>query len=317
MKVLITGLTGFAGSHLAEYILTFKNIKIYGTYLFSSEIKNIENIKESVSLHEADIRNYEVLKSVIGEINPDKIFHLAGQTFVGDSFNAPQETLITNIKGQLNIFEAIRELGLSPQIHIACSSDEYGLVYENELPVKETNAFRPLSPYAVSKVTQDLLAWQYFKNYGLNIVVTRAFNHTGVRRSDSFVCSSFAKQIAMIEKQKQPPVVYTGNLDSIRDFSDVKDIAKAYWLVLEKGRFGEAYNICSGKGYRIKEVLEILISYSKIKIEVKQDSKRLRPSDNPVIIGDYSKFAKITGWKPEIPFEKTLKDLLNYWRENV
>jgi len=317
MKVLITGITGFAGSHLAEYLLSKININIYGTTFLDLEIKNINHIKENINLYETDIKDYKNIESIIAEVMPDRIFHLAGRTSVGDSFSSPQETLVTNITGQLNIFEAVRKLKLNPCIHIACSSDEYGFVYENELPIKETNPFRPLSPYAVSKVTHDLLAWQYFKNYGLNIIITRAFNHTGVRSSEAFVCSSFAKQIAMIEKQKQPPVIYTGNLDSIRDFSDVKDVARAYWLALEKCRPGEAYNICSGKGYKIREILDILVSYATTKVEIKQDPKRLRPSDTSVIVGDSTKFRKVTGWQPEIPLERTLEDLLDYWRQNV
>ena len=317
MKVLITGITGFAGSHLAEYLLSKVNINISGTTFLDSEIKNVNHIKENLNLYETDIKDYKNIESIIAEVMPDKIFHLAGRTSVGDSFINPQETLVTNITGQLNIFEAVRKLKLNPHIHIACSSDEYGFVYENELPIKETNPFRPLSPYAVSKVTQDLLAWQYFKNYGLNIIITRAFNHTGARSGEAFVCSSFAKQIAMIEKQKQPPVIYTGNLDSIRDFTDVKDIARAYWLALEKCRPGEPYNICSGKGYKIREILDILLSCATTKVEIKQDPKRLRPSDMSVIIGDSTKFRKVTGWQPEIPLEKTLEDLLDYWRKNV
>jgi GDP-4-dehydro-6-deoxy-D-mannose reductase len=248
---------------------------------------------------------------------PEKIFHLAAQSFVGTSFHAPQETLTTNIIGQLNILEAVRSLGINPYVMIAGSSEEYGLVYENELPIKETNPLRPLSPYAVSKVTQDLLGYQYFKSYGLNVVITRAFNHTGRRRGEPFVSSNFSKQIAMIEKGKQEPIIHAGNLEAIRDFNDVRDIVKAYWLSLEKCKPGEVYNICSGKGYKIKEVLGILLSLTKVKVKITQDPDRLRPSDVPVLIGDSTKFRAATGWHPEIPFEKTLQDLLNFWRENV
>jgi GDP-4-dehydro-6-deoxy-D-mannose reductase len=248
---------------------------------------------------------------------PERIFHLAAQSFVGSSFLAPQETLTTNIIGQLNILESIRSLKINPRTMIAGSSEEYGLVYENELPIKETNPLRPLSPYAVSKVSQDFLGYQYFKSYGLHVVRTRAFNHTGRRRGEPFVSSNFAKQIALIEKGKQEPVIHVGNLEAIRDFNDVRDIVKAYWLSLEKCEAGEVYNICTGKGYKIKEVLDILLSLSKVKVTLKEDPARLRPSDVPVLIGDSTKFRKVTGWKPEIPFEKTLKDLLNFWRENV
>jgi GDP-4-dehydro-6-deoxy-D-mannose reductase len=317
MKVLITGISGFVGSHLAEYLLNLGNVEIYGMIRWRSDTKNINHIKNKIKLYEADLRDLSSIKSVIEKIKPERIFHLAAQSFVGSSFNAPQETLTTNIIGQLNIFEAARHLGINPFIQVAGSSEEYGLVYEKELPIKETNPLRPLSPYAVSKVAQDMLGFQYFRSYGLNIVVTRAFNHTGTRRGEPFVSSNFAKQIAMIEKGKQAPVIHVGNLDTIRDFTDVRDIVKAYWLSLGKCPPGDVYNISSGKGYRIKEVLQILLSYAKIKVQIKEDPERMRPSDVPILIGDSAKFRKITGWEPEIPFEKTLKDLLDYWRQNI
>jgi GDP-D-mannose dehydratase len=664
MKVLITGVTGFVGSHLADFLLEKEDIEIYGTERWRSRTENIEHIKDRVKLTECDIRDASSVKKLIENIKPDKIFHLAAQSFVLTSWHAPQETLTTNIIGELNVFEAVRELGINPIIQIAGSSEEYGLVEENELPVKETNPLRPLSPYAVSKVGQDLLGYQYYKSYGLNIVRTRGFNHsiskdtpvlvkfpetslldileiedirrcrkkvrqelwedlelevwdgdkftpilnmsahpirqpkeiriinihqaavkvteghslidkygnevradtiskedelylnnfpelskltkvnndlawfygffiaegsivkrknkdqfrikisnknpdlikrcqriilenfglscsinaerdgifslrvkeesyllgthrspatrlanylrgeiythngfkripriilnstketcigflrgfnqgdglvassyspkrefrqfttesptlclglcylvhsalglgysvsyedrrdkgyyhiyihsqnpggehlekkkgivkkhlvkeykdavydieteshrfmaggvvvhnTGPRRGEVFVCSDFAKQIAKIEKKKQEPVISVGNLEAIRDFTDVRDMVKAYWLATEKVKPGEVYNICSGKGWKIKEVLDILLSLTKEKIEVKQDPKKMRPSDVPVLIGDSTKFRKATGWKPEIPFEKTLEDLLNYWRERT
>jgi GDP-4-dehydro-6-deoxy-D-mannose reductase len=213
--------------------------------------------------------------------------------------------------------EAVRSLGANPFIQIAGSSEEYGLVYEKELPIKETNPLRPLSPYAVSKVAQDMLGFQYFKSYGQNIVVTRAFNHTGVRRGEPFVTSNFAKQIALIEKGKQKPIIRVGNLEAIRDFTDVRDVVCAYWLALEKCKPGEVYNVCSSKGYKISKLLETLLSYSKVKVKIEQDPERIRPSDVPVLIGDYTKFREATGWMPKIPFEKTIQDLLDYWRANV
>ncbi|MCK4306651.1 GDP-mannose 4,6-dehydratase, partial [candidate division WOR-3 bacterium] len=221
----------------------------------------------------------------------------------------------SNIIGELNIFEAIRRAKINPWIQIAGSSEEYGMVHSDEVPIKETNPLRPLSPYGVSKVAQDLLAYQYYMSYKLNVVRTRAFNHSGPRRGNVFVCSEFAKQIAEIEKGKREPVILVGNLDAQRDFTDVRDIVKAYWLGLDKCKPGEVYNICSGKAYKISEVLDILISLSKVKIEIKEDPSKMRPSDVPYLGGDSTKFRDATGWKPEIPFERTLKDLLNYWRE--
>jgi GDP-4-dehydro-6-deoxy-D-mannose reductase len=317
MKVLITGITGFVGSHLTEYLLKLGNIEIYGIVRWRSQVDNIEHIKDKIKLYECDIRDMVSVEKTIFTIKPDKIFHLAAQSFVPTSWNAPAETLTTNVIGELNIFESVRNSKLNPVIHIACSSEEYGMVYENEIPIKETNPLRPLSPYAVSKVAQDLLGYQYYMSYKLNIIRTRGFNHTGPRRGEVFVTSNFAKQIAEIEKNKREPVIYVGNLDAKRDFTDVRDMVRAYWLSTEKCQPGEVYNICSGKAYPIREVLDILLSYSKVKITVKQDPSRIRPSDVPVLVGDNTKFSSVTGWKPEIPFEKTLKDLLNYWREKI
>lgn len=317
MKVLITGITGFAGSHLADFLLERGDIKVYGTERWRSRTENIEHIKDRITLMGCDIRDASSVKKLIEKIKPDRIFHLAAQSFVLSSWHAPQETLTTNIIGELNVFEAVRELGINPLIQIAGSSEEYGLLKEDELPVKETNLLKPLSPYAVSKVAQDLLGYQYYKSYGLKIIRTRGFNHSGPRRGEVFVCSDFARQIARIERKQQKPIVYVGNLEAIRDFTDVRDMVRAYWLATEKGRPGEVYNICSGKGYRIREVLDILLSLSKEEIEVRQDPEKMRPSDIPVLIGDSTKFRGATGWKPEIPFEKTLEDLLNYWRERA
>jgi GDP-4-dehydro-6-deoxy-D-mannose reductase len=254
---------------------------------------------------------------IISEVPPDKIFHLAAQSFVPTSWHAPAETLTTNIIGELNIFESVRRAGINPRIQIAGSSEEYGLVYENELPIKEANPLRPLSPYGVSKVGQDLLAYQYYMSYKLNVVRTRGFNHTGPRRGAVFVCSDFARQIARIEKGLQPPLIRVGNLEARRDFTDVRDMVRAYWLSLEKCRPGEVYNICSGRSYKISKVLDMLLGMAEKKIEVKADEKKFRPSDVSVLLGDSSRFRKETGWEPEISFEKTLKDILNYWRERV
>ena len=231
------------------------------------------------------------------------------------SFHAPAETLATNIIGQLNILEAVRELKLDPVVHIAGSSEEYGFVVENEIPISEENPLRPLSPYGVSKVAQDLLGFQYYKSYGLRIIRTRAFNHTGPRRGEVFVCSDFARQIALIERGKRDPVIYVGNLEAQRDFTDVRDIVEAYWLATDKCIPGEVYNICSEKAYKIREVLDILLSLSTHKIKIKQDTRRLRPSDVEILVGTSEKFRKQTGWKPRIPFEKTLEDILDWWRE--
>lgn len=318
MRVLITGITGFAGSHLADYILSeYKDIEVYGFIRWRSRRDNIDHILDKINLYEADLKDIVSLKKALSQIKPDRIFHLAAQSFVPTSWKCPAETFSINAIGEINLFEAVLSLGLNPRIQIAGSSEEYGLVSPNEVPMKEDNILRPLSPYAVSKVAQDLLAYQYFKSYGLDTVRTRGFNHTGPRRGDVFICSNFAKQIAMIEKKKQEPVIYVGNLDAKRDFTDVRDIVRAYWLSLEKGKKGDVYNIGTGKAYRIKEILDKLLSLSGDKIEIKIDPDRLRPSDVPVLLSDSTKFRKITGWEPRIPFNQSLQDLLNFWRERV
>jgi GDP-4-dehydro-6-deoxy-D-mannose reductase len=316
-RALITGITGFVGSHLAEFLLK-QGVEVYGTVRWRSKTDNIEHIKDRIKLIEADIRDSYSVQEVVNQSEPDYIFHLAAQSFVPTSWHAPQETIITNIVGNLNLLEAVRKSRTESVILVAGSSEEYGLVYPDEIPIKETNQLRPMSPYGVSKVGQDKLSIQYHMSYGVKTVVTRAFNHSGPRRGEVFVCSNFSKQIAEIEKGLREPIIYTGNLDAKRDFSDVRDIVRAYWLAVTGGKPGEVYNICSGEAVAIQYVLDTLLSLSKTKnIDVKKDSKRMRPSDVEILQGDCTKFREQTGWEPEIPFEKTLKDLLNYWRERV
>ncbi len=318
MRVLITGITGFAGSHLADYILTnHPDVKIYGSVRWRSRMENILHLQDKIELSEADLKDIVSLRNCLEEIKPDRVFHLAAQSFVPTSWKCPAETFAINAIGQINLFEAILSLKLNPKIQVAGSSEEYGQVFSDEIPMKETNPLRPLSPYAVSKVAQDLLAFQYFKSYGLRTVRTRGFNHTGPRRGEVFVTSSFAKQIAEIEKKKRDPVIRVGNLEAKRDFTDVRDIARAYWLSLEKGEEGEVYNIGTGKAYAMREILDNLLSLSRVKVKTEIDPKRLRPSDVPVLLSDSTKFRRLTGWKPEIPLKQTLTDLLNYWRERV
>ena len=318
MKILITGVTGFVGSHLAEYCLSLdQQVEVIGTCRWRSRRENIEHLEDAINLYECDLRDASSVKTLLADIQPERIFHLAAQSYVPSSWNSPGETITTNVIGQLNIFEAMRETNSTASIQIAGSSEEYGLVHPEEAPITEENPLRPLSPYAVSKVAQDMLAYQYFQSYGLRVVRTRAFNHTGPRRGDVFVTSNFAKQIAEIEAGQRPPVIHVGDLNPKRDFTDVRDIVRAYWLSLEHCSLGEVYNVASGKAYRIKEVLKILLDNSGQDIEVVEAPERLRPSDVPLLLGDNSRFCKATGWIPEIPFEQTAKDLLDYWRERT
>lgn len=314
MRVLITGITGFAGSHLADYCLARGGVDVHGIIRWRSRTENIEHLTGRVSLHECDLRDASSTRDVVEGVGPDYIFHLAAQSFVPTSWKAPSESLITNVIGQLNIFEAVRKVGLKCRIQLACSSEEYGMVYEDEVPIKETNPLRPLSPYGVSKVAQDLLGYQYFMSYQMDIVRTRGFNHEGPRRAPVFVISDFAKQIVDVERGERKPVLHVGNLEAKRDFTDVRDMVKAYWLALEKGKPGEAYNVCQEKCWSISEMLSQLLKMTKEKIEVRADKNRMRPSDVMLLLGDCSKFRADTGWKPEIPFEQTLRDTLEYWR---
>jgi GDP-4-dehydro-6-deoxy-D-mannose reductase len=318
MKILITGITGFAGSHLADYILAHHpQVEVFGTIRWRSRRENIRHIEDKITLIEADLKDAGSLNKCLEHIKPERIFHLAAQSFVPTSWSCPAETFAINTIGQINLFEAVLNLNLSPKIQVAGSSEEYGAVQPDELPMKETSPLRPLSPYAVSKVAQDFLGWQYFQSYGLGIVRTRGFNHTGPRRGDVFICSNFAKQIAEIEAGNRDPIIRVGNLEAQRDFTDVRDIVRAYWLVLEKGEEGDVYNIGSGKAYVMKDILDMLLSMSKVKVEVEVDPQRLRPSDVPVLVSDSSKFVSLTGWKPEISFPDSLRDLLQFWRERI
>src|SRR3990167_8298186 len=313
---LITGITGFVGSHLAELLLK-EGVNVHGIQRWRSKTDNIENIQDKIHIHEADLLDAHSLYKVVDEIRPDYIFHLAAQSYVQTSWSSPTNTLEINIIGTANLFEAVKKSGLNIAIQIACSSEEYGKVLPDELPIREDNPLRPLSPYAVSKLAMDYLGYQYHESYGMRIIRTRGFNHTGPRRGDVFAESTFARQIAEIEKGKKEPVVHVGNLEAKRDYTDVRDMVKAYYLSVQKCQSGEVYNIATGKSWKIRDVLNLLLSMSKVKIKVLQDKSRMRPSDVEVLVGDASKFMKVSGWRPEIPFEKTMEDLLNYWRERI
>jgi GDP-4-dehydro-6-deoxy-D-mannose reductase len=317
MRVLITGFTGFVGSHLAEYLVAREDVEVFGTHRWRSRMDNVEHLRDRVRFVECDLREPGAVRRVLRDVRPQRIFHLAAQSYVPTSWLTPAETLSVNVLGQLNLFEAMRELDLPARIHIAGSSEEYGLVLPDEIPIREDSPLRPLSPYAVSKVAQDMLAYQYWQSYRFHVVRTRGFNHTGPRRGEVFVTSNFARQIAQIEKGVREPVVSVGNLDSIRDFTDVRDMVRAYWLSLERGKPGEVYNICSGRGYSARQVLDILLGLAQVKVTIQEDPARMRPSDVTLLVGDCSKFRSATGWQPTIPFEVTLKDLLEHWRSRV
>jgi len=326
MKVLITGITGFVGSHLAEYLLSL-NHEVYGIYRWRSRMENIEGIVDDITLINADIKDSHSIQKAFKEVKPDYCFHLAGQSFVKESWNSPSETMSANILGTVNVLEAIRTECPGCKIMLAGSSEEYGLVKPEETPITESNDLRPMSPYGISKLALDKLGVMYHMSYGLHTVVTRAFNHEGPRRGDVFVTSNFAKQIALLEKplwrgtpdyyHDAPPVMWVGNLEAKRDWTDVRDMVRAYWLALFYGEPGEVYNICRGTAWSVQEMLDTLLSMTSLEIEIKQDPNRLRPSDVPLLLGDCSKFWELTHWYPTISFETMLKDMLDYWRARV
>ncbi|MFO7917520.1 MAG: GDP-mannose 4,6-dehydratase [Anaerolineae bacterium] len=345
MRILITGVTGFAGSHLAEYILDNQpQTELYGMCRWRSRMDNLADLKargklnprplegrvttpqmlaehshpDALNLVYGELNDPLAMRTLIAAVRPHRIFHLAAQSFVPASWSAPADTLRINAIGQIHLFEAILAADLNPLIQIAGSSEEYGLVHEDELPIEESNPLRPLSPYGVSKVAQEKLAWQYQRSYGLRTVVTRAFNHEGPRRGEVFVTSSFAKQVAAIEAGRtNPPVMEVGDLTSERDWTDVRDMVRAYWLALEHGEPGQVYNIGSGVRRSVQEMLELLLEMSQVDVEVRQDPARMRPSDVKVLQADSSKFRALTGWQPQIPFQQTMRDLLDWWRARL
>lgn len=318
MKVLITGITGMVGSHLADYIIDqHPECDVHGLVRWRSPTVHIDAIMSKLTLHNGDLRDLASLIAIMEKVRPDRIFHLAAQSYVSQSFDAPADTLNSNIVGTCNLLDAIRLTGISPRIHVCSSSEVYGNVSEDEVPIGESNPLRPASPYAVSKVGEDMIAAQYHLSYGMDIIRTRMFTHTGPRRGDVFAESSFALQIAQIEAGLKPNPVFVGNLDSVRTLSDVRDAVQAYWMLLEKCTSGEVYNIGGTETFTIGEILDILISLSTTKIDRQVDPDRLRPSDVTLQIPDTSKFAAESGWRPMIPARQTLQDLLDYQRERV
>jgi GDP-4-dehydro-6-deoxy-D-mannose reductase len=317
MRLLITGITGFVGSHLAEFALA-QGAEVIGSLRWRSKTEHIEHLRSRVSLVECDLRDLFSVRTLLEQAQPDYIIHLAAQSFVGASWQTPSETLTTNAISQMNLFEGMRQLKCAARFLVIGSSEEYGLVKPDEVPIRETNPLRPLSPYAVSKVTQDLMGYQYFMSYGMHIVRARAFNHTGPRRGETFATSNFAKQIAEIEAGLREPLIRVGDLKPTRDFSDVRDIVRGYWMLLERGTPGEVYNLCSGEDWSIERVLDYLLSCSSAsRVSVEVDPARLRPSDVPILLGCPEKISKALGWTRTIRLEQTLADLLDYWRQRI
>jgi GDP-mannose 4,6-dehydratase len=324
-RALITGITGMVGSHLADYLLAHTDWDIYGMCRWRSPLDNLSqmvdriNRKDRVQLVYGDLRDSQSIDDVVKKSAPDYVFHLAAQSFPRTSFEAPLDTLETNVQGTNRVLESLRQFYPKAIIHVCASSEVFGRVPKEKLPIDEECSFHPASPYAISKVGTDLIGRYYAEAYGMTVMTTRMFTHTGPRRGDVFAESTFAKQIAMIEKNLIPPVLKTGNLDSLRTWADVRDAVRAYYLLLTHNpQAGAYYNIGGTFSCSVREMLDTLLGMSTVKgIKVETDPDRLRPIDADLQVPNTAKFFKHTGWQPEIPFETTMRDLLNYWRERV
>ena len=315
MRALITGLNGFAGSHLADFLLTQEDIQIFGGVFGNCE--NLVHLGGRVKYIEGDLRDLAFAQAMLADVKPDRIYHLAGQAFPPLSWQDPWGTIELNLRAEVNLLNAAAQAKSDARILVIGSFEEYGRVDSQALPVSEDTALRPDSPYGVSKIGQDFLGLQYFLSYQLHIVRVRPSNHIGSRQSEQFVTSNFAKQIAEIEAGTRAPVLYVGNLTAQRDFTDVHDMVRAYYLALERGVAGEVYNIGSGRAWSIQQVLDRMLKQSRAAIRVEEDPARLRPSDTPVMYCDSRKFRAQTGWEPTIPLEQSLRDILDYWREKI
>lgn len=316
-RVLITGASGFVGGYLAEHLLALGDYDIYGTYL-TEKSKEESPVNNKIHFIQTDLQNQDQTERLIMEVQPEYVYHLAAMASVWTSFQDPIGTFHANIDAQLMLFESLRKAQLlTSRVLVVGSAEEYGYITPEDLPVDEETPLRPANPYSVSKISQDFLGLQYTISYKMPIIRIRPFNHVGPRQAPGFVLSDFARQVAEIEKGEMEPIIRVGNMEARRDFTDVRDMVKVYPLVLEKGIPGEVYNAGSGKSHKIQEVMDLLISFSHQTIKVESDPTKFRPADVSEIIADTTKITTLTGWKPEIPFETTVKDTLDYWRKIV
>ncbi len=315
-RAFITGIAGFAGSHLAEHLLA-QGLEVSGATLPAGGTANVDHLQGRLRIFLGDLGDPEWARTILAEVRPDQVYHLAAQAAVPAAWAAPGATLTNNFLGQLHLFEALLSLGLAPRILVIGSADEYGLVHPDELPIRETNPLRPNNPYAVSKIAQDFLGYQYFLSHKLPVVRLRPFNHIGPRQGPGFVVPDFARQIAEAEAGLRERLLRVGNLSAQRDFTDVRDIVRGYALALEKGEPGEVYNLGSEQAHSIQEILDLLLNLSRVPLAVEPDPERLRPSDVPAIVSDCTRFRSRTGWRPTYSLADSLRDVLDYWRGRV
>jgi GDP-4-dehydro-6-deoxy-D-mannose reductase len=314
-RVLITGITGPVGSFLADYLLTLPDVEVHAFKRWRSDPRPIQQLQGRVTFHEGDIEDPFAVAAAVRAAAPDRVYHLAAQSYPSASWDAPITTMRTNGEGTINVLEAVRSHAPQARVHIAGSSAEYGWVRADEVPIPETRGLRPASPYGVSKVAQELLGLQYHDSYGLHVIVTRSFNHVGPRQGDRCSIQTFCQQMALIEAERQPPVLRVGNLEPRRDFTHVTDVARALWLLLDRGTPGTVYNLCSGAATRIGDIVELVRARGRVPVDVHVDPARLRPSDEPILQGDNSRLRADTGWAPQIGMPQIVDELLAYWRE--
>jgi GDP-4-dehydro-6-deoxy-D-mannose reductase len=318
MRFVITGVAGFAGRHLAERLLT-EGHEVFGCARSLPATAPAVRVLDLPADHllACDICDRGQIEAVVRAVCPDGLFHLAAFTSPTASFDDPDGAYRANLYGSLNVFAAVHDAAIPCRVVWVGSSDAYGQVNADELPVTERNLFRPLSPYAVSKAAADLAAYQWSRTRGLDVVRVRPFNHTGPGQASHFVCADFASQLAAVKYDRRPPRIEVGNLDVIRDFTDVRDVVRAYVAAFEHGAIGEAYNVCSGSGRTPHRILERLIQLSGVDVDVVVDPMRQRPTDVPALIGSAAKLRDTTGWAPLIDWDQTLRDLLEDWEERL
>lgn len=315
MRVLITGMNGFAGSHLADFLLTQPATELFGAGIGGTA--HLAHLHGRITFTHANLTDARVVEDLLTRTQPARIYHLAGQAFAPLSWQDPWTTLETNIRAQVNVLDAVARRVPAARVLVIGSLDEYGRVEPHDLPITEATPLRPDSPYGVSKVAQDFLGLQYFLSHQLHVVRVRPSNHIGPRQNEQFVAANFAKQIAEIERGARAPVLRVGNLDAQRDFTDVRDMVRAYHLALEHGAPGDVYNIGSARAVTIRTLVELLLQHSRVTIRVEQDSARLRPSDTPVLYCSAEKLRAQTGWTPTIPLAQSVRDILDYWRNHL
>ena len=317
MRVLITGITGLIGSHLADYLLEQNNPDIFGFKRWRSSDANIRHLRNRVQMIEGDIEDAFSVAAVIEQVQPDRIFHLAAQSYPAESWKAPGTTIQANVIGTLNVLEAARRYVPRAQIHLAGSAAVYGLIRPDEVPIREDRPLWPLSPYGVSKAAQEMLGYQAARSYGQRVYITRSFIHIGPRQDARPAAQTFARQIAEAELGLRPAVVHVGNLDTRRDFLDVTDAVRGMCALVDSGQPGEVYNLCSGQAPSIRELLDIYLQLAAIRVEVREDPARLRPADEPILLGDNGKLRAATGWQPRVPLEESARRILAHWRTVV